>query len=573
MEANIDIVVAHFREDLGWLSEAHAAIQERFLARVRLFVYHKGGQDIAGVKALCPPGADVSPLPNVGRESDTYLHHLIRMKDDAENAAASDSLVLCCQGCLKQHIAYERFSSTTDYLCSLIEDARTSQSGRSEATARAHILGPHSATRAFKIHQWGEKLYPSNTTFGEWFERLVGPFPDAILPAGWPEALRLRWWAGANFCVKAGLIYARQKDFFQAIRDTVSVNVNPEAGHFVERAWFYILAPSRSKVRMLTSTSPNYKPLFDVFMGTLRPEANNIDLRVLQLEPKARGTFRTQGWQLALQAKIEFVCRELAAASEEPDDGYNRWLVVSDADIQFFAPWRIMDLIEQAKTLGIQFYGMTEGGLHAQTQPQQTLQFNGGFYVIRSCPAITSLFMDVLATLRTTPFGPSYPAFGDQTVLNELMPKSGVRYGHLDVVRVLLEWPVNAARANCQDGLALLYAARDGHLEIVRLLLEWPVNAARANCLRGQALVYAASNGHLDVVRLLLERPEHAPRADCQNGQALVYAARYGHLDVVRVLLEWPEHAPRADCQDCQALVFATRNGHITVVHMLRQFM
>ncbi|GAX86060.1 hypothetical protein CEUSTIGMA_g13475.t1, partial [Chlamydomonas eustigma] len=122
-------------------------------------------------------------------------------------------------------------------------------------------------------------------------------------------------------------------------------------------------------------------------------------------------------------------------------------------------------------------------------------------------------------------------------------------------------------RADCRDGEALLYAAEGGHLDVVRLLLDWPEHAPRADCQDGQALLCAIEGGHLDVVRLLLEWPEHAPRADCQDGQALLHAVEGGHLDIARLLLEWPEHAP--DCQDGQALLFvAGRYMEIVRLHL-----
>ncbi|GAX84478.1 hypothetical protein CEUSTIGMA_g11898.t1 [Chlamydomonas eustigma] len=143
--------------------------------------------------------------------------------------------------------------------------------------------------------------------------------------------------------------------------------------------------------------------------------------------------------------------------------------------------------------------------------------------------------------------------------------------GNVDMVRMLIEWPEHAPRADSQYGKALVFAARNGHLEIVRLLLEWPEHAPRADCRYGAALVLAAWNGHLDVVRMLLEWPEHAPRADCWGGEALL-SARNGHIDIVCLLLEWPEHAPRADCRDGLVLVCAACYGHLDVVRLLLEW-
>ena len=61
--ASRDLVVAHYREDLAWLNNLSADWEA--------VVYSKGDP---------PPGA--LPLPNVGREAHTYLHHIVDRYDD-----------------------------------------------------------------------------------------------------------------------------------------------------------------------------------------------------------------------------------------------------------------------------------------------------------------------------------------------------------------------------------------------------------------------------------------------------------------------------------------------------------
>ena len=46
--------------------------------------------------------------------------------------------------------------------------------------------------------------------------------------------------------------------------------------------------------------------------------------------------------------------------------------------------------------------------------------------------------------------------------------------GHEGVVRLLLRWPQHAPRADCQNGMALIQAARKGFKGVVCLLLECP---------------------------------------------------------------------------------------------------
>jgi ankyrin repeat protein len=138
--------------------------------------------------------------------------------------------------------------------------------------------------------------------------------------------------------------------------------------------------------------------------------------------------------------------------------------------------------------------------------------------------------------------------------------------GDLTTVRMLLDWPENAPRADCRNSSALVAAARGGRDKTVRMLLERPENAPRADCCNSSALVAAARGGHYETVRMLLEWPENTPRADCLD--ALLAAAMKGRVQIVKMLLEWPENAPTL-AQRCEALVYAAHYGHYLVARLL----
>jgi ankyrin repeat protein len=142
-----------------------------------------------------------------------------------------------------------------------------------------------------------------------------------------------------------------------------------------------------------------------------------------------------------------------------------------------------------------------------------------------------------------------------------------IKGGHDEVVRVLLEQ--NASLSDISTFFGTCIAAGKGHVTILRLLLEWPQCAPRADAMDGTAMCFAASNGHHEAVRLLLEWPVHAPRADVGDGKALIVAASMGHMEVVRLLMEWPVHAARADCQNGAAVIAAARGGYTELVRML----
>merc|ERR1719502_2626601 len=70
---SIDVVLAHHDEDLGWL-ETEPALSK---LEARVVVYHKGTGDLPKL----PVGFEVAKLTNVGRESHTYLHHIVTHYD------------------------------------------------------------------------------------------------------------------------------------------------------------------------------------------------------------------------------------------------------------------------------------------------------------------------------------------------------------------------------------------------------------------------------------------------------------------------------------------------------------
>jgi ankyrin repeat protein len=96
---------------------------------------------------------------------------------------------------------------------------------------------------------------------------------------------------------------------------------------------------------------------------------------------------------------------------------------------------------------------------------------------------------------------------------------------------------------NCTDNdtdrnTLLIYAAMYGHVKVVRVLLEGGANVDRANDGRSTALHLGALYGHLDVCRLLLDWGAKVDHLDKRHYTPLHDAARGGHLSVVKLLVE-----------------------------------
>jgi len=112
------------------------------------------------------------------------------------------------------------------------------------------------------------------------------------------------------------------------------------------------------------------------------------------------------------------------------------------------------------------------------------------------------------------------------------------------------------------------WAATKGQPEIARLLLE---RGARAETPKDHPpLLAAAHSGHAEVVRLLLAAGADPDPADGRHGDtALMRASNGGHDEVVVMLLDAGANIHATDPKGLTALHFAARNGQLSTVQIL----
>jgi ankyrin repeat protein len=84
--------------------------------------------------------------------------------------------------------------------------------------------------------------------------------------------------------------------------------------------------------------------------------------------------------------------------------------------------------------------------------------------------------------------------------------KYAALYGHVEVVRVLLEGCANIEGTDVYQSTALHAATWYGHLDVCRLLLDWGAKVDPVDVLKDTPLHDAAWRGYLSVVKLLVER-------------------------------------------------------------------
>lgn len=160
-------------------------------------------------------------LPNVGRESHTYLYHII----NNYNNIADNTLFTQCG--IEEHKAYciEEYMFDTGSSRFLLRNFRS--------------IGAKDGRYGFLQHKgkWLQeyndgKMLSEKRSFKEWWkESLQKPLPPIS---------KYKWSDGAIFSVSAGNILKNSSEYYRNLIKCLSNHSNPETGHYFERAWYYI---------------------------------------------------------------------------------------------------------------------------------------------------------------------------------------------------------------------------------------------------------------------------------------------------------------------------------------------
>ncbi|MBU1040981.1 MAG: DUF3431 domain-containing protein [Proteobacteria bacterium] len=234
--ADIQLVVARYREDLSWLREVG----------LPCVVYNKGPElDLSSL----PPGAEVRALPNLGREAHTYLTHILARYHGLPRYTAF------VQGNPFAHLAppprnEERPQATPEGLrLRLLELTAkdTPFAGLAWFRLRCDGLGrPHDLADPAKEGRW--KGWGKDIPVAKTFE--------ALFQAPAPQEFIARASTG-NMLVRAERIQARPEAFYRHALDLVLADPDDadNTGHAFERLWQVIFSGAEFPTKM-AATGP-----------------------------------------------------------------------------------------------------------------------------------------------------------------------------------------------------------------------------------------------------------------------------------------------------------------------------
>lgn len=208
---NIELVVSRYNENLNWLSEQP-------FKNYSVIVYNKGvNEDFEKPEKL----KAIINLPNVGRESHTYLHHIISHYDNL-----ADVTVFLPGSC---NLAYKKTRAKN-----VIENVEKNYN----TYFIDKIDNVYEKFKDFKMDDYkssdqSNKQVNSETNltmskyrpFGVWYKTHFGDI----------KVSKTSYFG--IFAIHKRDIWKHSKEYYKELLDELSVSSNPEVGHYYERAW------------------------------------------------------------------------------------------------------------------------------------------------------------------------------------------------------------------------------------------------------------------------------------------------------------------------------------------------
>ena len=192
------IVVARYNEDISYL----------LLLNDILLIYNKGEDNI-------PVYCNTIKLPNIGRESHTYLYHIV---NNYNNLADKTMFI---QGKILDHnlLPGKDYFKENDFIArvNLLDIAMLKQKIKHNGKYLRQLKNNDLKVSKYTPYEWINKIGLNISDLNEF---------------------NIVW--GANFCVSKKLIHEKPKIFYEDLLKYIEYDKNPEEGHFFERSWYLL---------------------------------------------------------------------------------------------------------------------------------------------------------------------------------------------------------------------------------------------------------------------------------------------------------------------------------------------
>jgi len=221
-----DLIVAHYREDLSWLSAVYDRVG-------KIYLYCKDPKFcVASLPDRYPSTkVEIATLPNVGREAHTYLHHIVKHYHHLPKD------IVFTMGSIyatpARYISLLKALSVENAPCL---DLTTTQRDRlSSVTMVNENKVTYRASLGNSLDRARSKVFPSDIRpLGRWVQHFFG----MDLSQKTPYCPRVH---GAIFMTTKKRIKRYSQAVYAAVLADLAKYQNPESGFFLERLWPVLL--------------------------------------------------------------------------------------------------------------------------------------------------------------------------------------------------------------------------------------------------------------------------------------------------------------------------------------------
>lgn len=250
MAEKVELVVSRYNESIDWLAD------NDFDYVTNVTIYNKGPSDVS-VRVRKRNSASsifgklesnsIVKLENIGRESHTFLHHIIANYEKL--AHVTIFLPASCMSDSKEFktrrvVNRVRESRDTVIFGKWYSDVRL------DSRLRNFTIGEWKGTTAENVSILPDQgCAPSNIArpFGQWYDHFFKGLTVNVVSYN------------SIFAISKRHIHQHPVEYYQQLLEAVSHHSNPEDGHFMERAWVAV-----------------FHPLPDECLYTDRPSTSNV---------------------------------------------------------------------------------------------------------------------------------------------------------------------------------------------------------------------------------------------------------------------------------------------------------
>jgi len=253
----VEVVVARFREDPSWTSKYASP-------NVSFTIYNKGPALIEQVRAV--------PLPNVGRESHTYLWHIVQNYDKLAPWTVFTQGSEPAWGYRNGDPSSGHLTDKIDFKDYLVPH-RNGGDSFFAISGVTHLPSGMQATRlgmlSDKFEELSNSICPEGGAkgWGAWWlepehphhahgKRMLDFYHRFVAEDSSEESVTLGFVQGARFAMSRARIHARPLEFYKALLQKVSASESPLEGYFLEGSWVDVFFPERLQTASKLCTYP-----------------------------------------------------------------------------------------------------------------------------------------------------------------------------------------------------------------------------------------------------------------------------------------------------------------------------